>query len=82
MPNPLQRLYQTKLALLATIFTFVGVALLVLARWSEATGAWSWLANLPVTDIGSALFTTGLIVIAFEYIDQQDALRPGSRHQG
>ena len=26
-----------------------------------------------MADIGSALFTTGLIVIAFEYIDQEDA---------
>lgn len=47
--------------------------MLVLAHWSKTASAWSWLADLPVADIGSALFTTGLIVIAFEYIDQEDA---------
>lgn len=73
MSSPLQRLYQTKLALLATICTVAGVALLLVARWAERTTSGAWLANLPVTDIGSALFTTGLIAIFFEYIDQQDA---------
>jgi hypothetical protein len=73
MTSPLQRLYQTKLALLATISTVAGVALLLLGHWSGATPAWIWLTDLPVTDIGSALFTTGLIVVAFEYIDRKDA---------
>lgn len=69
MRNPLHRLYRTKLALLATTSTFVGIALLFVARWD----GWIWLAALPVADAGSALFTTGLIVVAFEYIDSQDA---------
>ncbi|SFF87141.1 hypothetical protein SAMN05216251_13339 [Actinacidiphila alni] len=72
MQSPLDRLYRAKLALLATIATVVGVALLVLAHWADSHAA-GWLHDLPVTDIGSALFTTGLIAIFFEYIDQADA---------
>lgn len=73
MQSPLDRLYRTKLALLATIATVVGIAVLVLAHWADAHAAGGWLTDLPVTDIGSALFTTGLIAIFFEYIDQADA---------
>lgn len=57
------------MALLATVLTVSGIALLFLAQWDR----WAWLTSLPVVDIGSALFTTGLVVVAFEYIDSQDA---------
>jgi len=73
MRNPLHRLYQTKLALLATLSTVTGVALLFLARWAGAGHGWVWLAELPVSEIGATLFSTGLIVIAFEYVDREDA---------
>jgi len=69
MQNPLHRLYRTKLALLATIFTVAGFALLFLAQWNH----WAALSKLPIGDVGLALFTTGLIVVAFEYVDSQDA---------
>lgn len=58
---------------MAVISTVLGITLLLLARWAEHTPGGAWTTNLPVTDIGSALFTTGLIAIFFEYIDQQDA---------
>ncbi|MHA6760041.1 hypothetical protein [Streptacidiphilus sp. PAMC 29251] len=73
MLSPLQRLYKTKLALLATISTVVGVALLVLAHWTSRHLPGSWVANIPISDIGSALLTTGLIAVFFTYIDQVDA---------
>lgn len=73
MSSPLERPYKTKLALLATIATVVGIALMVLAQWSGGTVDGAWLNNLPVMEVGSALFTTGLIAIFFEYIDQADA---------
>jgi hypothetical protein len=73
MKSPLQRLYQTKLALLATVSTVAGVALMVLARWASTQMTLNWLHNLPINDVGSALLTTGLIVILFEYVDAQDA---------
>jgi hypothetical protein len=69
MPHLLQRLYRTKLSLLATIFTSTGIILLGVAQW----GDWGWLDSLPASDIGSALFTTGLIAIVFEYFDSKDA---------
>lgn len=72
MRDVLDQLYQTKLQLLAVLSTVGGVALLLLARWAEATAEVSWLATLPLTDIGSALFTTGLLAVAFEYIDRRD----------
>lgn len=73
MRNPLQSLYQTKLVLLAVVSTVLGIALLLLAHWAEHTRSGAWLANLPVTDLGSALFTTGLLAIFFQYIGDQDA---------
>lgn len=73
MNDPLNRLYRTKLMLLATILTAVGVALLVLAKWVEGNQPLHWLTNWPITDLGSALFTTGLVVVAFEYVDGRDS---------
>ncbi|MER6626777.1 hypothetical protein ABT301_00765 [Streptomyces sp. NPDC000987] len=73
MSSPLTRLYQTKLALLATVVTVVGVLLMMLSHWAKGHPAGAWLDALPVMDVGSALFTTGLIAIFFQYIDQADA---------
>jgi hypothetical protein len=73
MKSPLQRLYKTKLVLLATIMTIAGIGLLVFTRWAENRYEWAWLRNLPVTDTGSALFTTGLIAVFFTYVGAQDA---------
>lgn len=69
MRDPLQRLYETKLALLATIFVFLGAILLTLAHVVDL----GWLGSLPVADFGSSLFTTGLIAIAFAYLDGKDS---------
>lgn len=73
MRDPLHRLYQTKLALLATVFTVVGLGLIVLVRWSDGFPHWQWLNRLPVLDLGSALFTTGLVAVVFTYFDSQDS---------
>ena len=72
MRDALTRLYQARLQLLAILCTTAGIALLLLARWAGQVQGWEWVTALPVTDIGSALFTTGLIVVAFEYIDRTD----------
>jgi hypothetical protein len=69
--SPWQRLYQTKLALLATLSMVAGLGLMVLARWTG--GRSSWLVELPLNEVGATLFATGLIVIAFEYLDREDA---------
>lgn len=73
MHSPLHRLYQTKLTLLAVILTVAGVVLLVASYLAEELGRWRWLGSVPAVEFGAALFTTGLIVVAFEYLDREDA---------
>lgn len=71
--HPLDQLYQTKLQLLAVVLTVTGIFALLLAHWaSSAPDAPSWLLVLPLTDLGSAIFTTGLLAVAFEYLDRRD----------
>lgn len=73
MHDPLERLYRTKLALLATLLIVTGLSLLVFARWVHSQTAWQWLSHWPLTDIGSGLFTTGLLGVALQYFDGQDS---------
>jgi hypothetical protein len=73
MHSPLQRLYQTKLQLLATLLVFAGFAMLVLGHWASHTPRGAWLQSLPIMEIGSTLFTSGLLAIALTYIDREDA---------
>jgi hypothetical protein len=73
MRSPLQRLYQTKLQLLATLLVFAGFVVLVLGHWASRTPSGAWLQNLPIMEIGSTLFTSGLLTIALIYIDREDA---------
>src|SRR4051794_14836082 len=73
MRDPLHRLYRLKLVLLATILLAAGLALLVFGHWVPHVASWRWLANWPVIDIGSGLFTTGLLGVAWQYLDGQDS---------
>ncbi len=73
MNTPLHRLYRTKLTLLAVVATMAGLALLVLSALTQTDETWGWLDRLPVNDIGSALLTTGLIAVFFEFLDRKDA---------
>jgi hypothetical protein len=73
MHDPLQRLYRTKLALLATILLATGLALLFFGHWVQHAAGWEWIRGWPVVDIGSALFTTGLLGVALQYFDGQDS---------
>lgn len=73
MQPPLQRLYKTKLVLLAVIAVVVGSVLLFAAHWVAAQPRLHALHDLPIADVGSALFTSGLVVIFFEYLDKRDA---------
>ena len=72
MRDLLDQLYKTKLQLLAVLSTVGGIALLLLARWTDSATATTWLTSLPLSDLGSALFTTGLLAVAFEYLDRKD----------
>ncbi|MGQ4268603.1 hypothetical protein [Nocardiopsis changdeensis] len=69
--NLYRSLYKTKLTLLAVIAIVVGAALLLLSVWAEQQPGWELLSSAVVNDIGAALLTTGLVVIAFEYINRE-----------
>lgn len=71
MNNALQRLYKTKLALLATVSAVVGIALLLLSRWLSSRPGWTWYAGV-INDIGASLFSIGLLGIFFQYVGAQD----------
>src|SRR5712691_6585940 len=71
MNNALHRLYKTKLALLATISTVLGLALLILSRWLESRPGWAWYAGV-IHDIGATLFSIGLLGIFFQYVGVAD----------
>lgn len=71
MAHPLDQLYKAKLQLIALLSVVGGVALLVLARWTTTEASSSWLTSLPVSEIGSTLFGTGLLAIFFEYVDRK-----------
>ena len=73
MHDTLHRLYQTKLALLATVLLFVGLGLLILGHWLPHIAGWQWLSNWPIVDIGSGMFTSGLLGVALQYLDSQDS---------
>jgi hypothetical protein len=73
MQDPLHLLYRTKLVLLATVLLFAGLGLLIFGHWIDHTAGWHWLTNWPIVDIGSALFTTGLIGVAWQYVDGRDS---------
>jgi hypothetical protein len=73
MHDPLQRLYRTKLALLATLLLCTGLGLLIFGHWVQHAEGFGWLSNWPILDIGSGLFTTGLLGVALQYFDGQDS---------
>jgi hypothetical protein len=71
MNNALQRLYKTKLALLATISTVVGLVLLMLSHWLSPRPGWAWFSGL-VNDVGASLFSIGLLGVFFQYVGAAD----------
>lgn len=74
MNNAFQRLYTTKLALLATVSTVVGIALLMVSHWLSPRPGWTWLSGV-VNDIGATLFSIGLLGIFFQYVGAEDQER-------
>jgi hypothetical protein len=71
MHNPFQRLYQTKLALAATVATFVGAAMQVTSYWLDPATRSSWLVS-NLGGLGAGLLGIGLLGIVFQYIGDQD----------
>jgi len=71
--RPLHRPYQTKLVLLATLLLITGLGLLILEHWIQNIAGWQWLGRWPIVDVGSGMFTTGLLGVALQYLDAQDS---------
>lgn len=71
MFNLHDQLYKTKLQLIAVLAVVGGIAGLLLAHWSTTAATPSWLAALPISELGSTLFTFGLLAILFEHLDRK-----------
>jgi len=70
-----QRIYRLKTVLLSLMTALFGLALLLLAKWADRSGSGSWVNYLPIGEIGSTLFVTGALVIAWDYFDARDKER-------
>lgn len=72
MHDILNRLYKLKVILLALVTAVLGLALLFFAKWAQTAPGWQWTTSLPIFELGSTLFITGSLVIAWNYIDGKD----------
>lgn len=72
MRDPLQRIHNIKLALIAVSVSFVGFALMVFARWLDGQPALSDLMFFPWGEVGGTLFTAGLLGIGIDYLLGKD----------
>lgn len=72
MRDPLQRLRNVKLALIAVSVSFSGFALMVFARWVDDQPALADLAFLPWGEVGTTLFTAGILGIGIDYLLGKD----------
>lgn len=71
MDNLLDQIYKTKLQLIAVLAAVGGIACLLLAHLSTTASGLDWLTALPISEIGSTLFSTGLLAVFFEYVDRK-----------
>lgn len=74
------RLRNTKGALLAVSLTLAGLLLMLLGNWIEKVelGAWTWLREVPLSDIGGTLLVAGLVGTIFDMAlrrDQEEAVK-------
>lgn len=72
MRDPLQRIHNIKLALIAVSVSFVGFALMVFSRWLEGQPTLADLAFLPWGEVGGTLFTAGILSIGIDYVLSKD----------
>lgn len=75
MHDLLSRLYRTKTAFIATMLAVIGLVLIAAGHHSEQAVTWQWLNGWPVTDIGTGLFTTGLLGVGLQYFLDEDKER-------
>lgn len=73
MQSPLQRLYKTKLVLASLVGVVAGYALMVIGTRIDALYGFGFLKDVDLHDIGIVLMTSGLIVVLFQYLGNEDA---------
>ena len=73
----LHSLRKTKTVLLAVSLTLAGLLIIMLSRWlaKMTLGAWGWLQDVPLAELGGGLVSAGLISPIFEYASQRDQER-------
>ena len=73
----LHSLRKTKTVLLTVSLTLAGLLIIMLSRWlaKMTLGAWGWLQDVPLAELGGGLVSAGLISPIFEYASQRDQER-------
>lgn len=68
------KLRKTKAALLAVSLTLAGILLIMANAWIAGLdlGAWDWVHNIPIAELGATLFGAGFLGTLFEYGFQKD----------
>lgn len=68
------RIRRLKAALLSVSLTLAGILLIMLNAWlrGQSLGAWSWLHDVPLGELGGALFAAGFLGTLFEYTFRKD----------
>jgi len=68
------KLRKTKAALLAASLTLAGILLIMANAWIAGLdlGAWDWVHNIPIAELGATLFGAGFLGTLFEYGFQKD----------
>jgi hypothetical protein len=74
MSNLPRELYRTKMTVLGLIFSISGVALIVLGNWLTHSNlhAWTWLHDIPFSELGATLFGIGVVSTAYDYYTAKD----------
>lgn len=70
--DPLNRIYQLKVTIVALVALGVGITLLTLDRSLNGNTAWSWLTFWPLGELGGILVGAGLLGIVWDYFDGKD----------
>jgi hypothetical protein len=73
MQSPLHRLYQIKLVLASLIGVVAGYILMVVGTRIDGLSGFGLLKDIDLHDIGIVLMTSGLIVVLFQYLGNEDA---------
>lgn len=79
MQSPLHRLYKIKLVLASFVGVVVGYVLMVVGTRIDALSGFGFLKDIDLHDIGIVLMTSGLIVVLFQYLGNEDAEQEAER---